>query len=131
MQEPIIIDGVDISECPYYIKDGSCSSGDTECTKCIHNFCFYKDMKQLEKENNKLEQNAKDTYDMYKALMESFEISNSERLEYQKTLEGIREVLMACLEFKTCAKCKFQEKCKWDVEEFILTTINEVLNDRD
>ena len=39
----IIIDGVDVSGCPYYIdSEGGCSSQDCECIKCIHNVCFYK-----------------------------------------------------------------------------------------
>ena len=47
----IIIDGVDVSDCPYYInKDGSCSSHDCECVKCVHNVCFYKDYKAKEQE---------------------------------------------------------------------------------
>ena len=47
----IIIDGVDVSGCPYYIdRDGSCSSHDCECIKCIHNVCFYKDYKAKEQE---------------------------------------------------------------------------------
>ena len=51
----IIIDGVDVSECPYYIhKDGSCSSHDCECVKCVHNVCFYKDYKRKEQECEEL-----------------------------------------------------------------------------
>ena len=51
----IIIDGVDVSGCPYYIdSDGSCSSHDCECIKCIHNVCFYKDYKAKEQECEEL-----------------------------------------------------------------------------
>ena len=51
----IIIDGVDVSGCPHYIhKDGSCSSQDCECIKCIHNACFYKDYKTKEQECEEL-----------------------------------------------------------------------------
>ena len=53
----IIIDGVDVSGCPHYIhKDGSCSSQDCECIKCIHNVCFYKDYKAKEQECEELKQ---------------------------------------------------------------------------
>lgn len=53
----IIIDGVDVSGCPYYIdSDGSCSSHDCECIKCIHNECFYKDYKCKEQECERLEE---------------------------------------------------------------------------
>ena len=52
----IIIDGVDVSGCPYYIdSEGSCSSHDCECIKCIHNVCFYKDYKAKEQECAELE----------------------------------------------------------------------------
>lgn len=49
MTDKIIIDGVDVSECTYYlIKDGSCMSQDCECIKCVHNSCYYKDLKLLQ-----------------------------------------------------------------------------------
>ena len=52
----IIIDGVDVSGCPHYIhKDGSCSSQDCECIKCVHNACFYKDYKTKEQECKELQ----------------------------------------------------------------------------
>ena len=53
----IIIDGVDVSGCPHYIhKDGSCSSQDCECIKCVHNVCFYKDYKAKEQECEELKE---------------------------------------------------------------------------
>ena len=49
------INDIDVSGCPYYIdSDGSCSSHDCECIKCIHNACFYKDYKAKEQECEKL-----------------------------------------------------------------------------
>lgn len=55
--EEIIIDGVDVAGCiNYYKKDGSCMSGDCECTLCIHNDCTYKQLKRLEQENAKLKE---------------------------------------------------------------------------
>ena len=39
----------------YYIdSEGSCSSHDCECIKCIHNVCFYKDYKAKEQECEEL-----------------------------------------------------------------------------
>ena len=56
----IIIDGVDVSGCPYYIdSEGSCSSQDCECIKCIHNVCFYKDYKAKEQECEELKTEVK------------------------------------------------------------------------
>ena len=57
----IIIDGVDVSGCPHYIhKDGSCSSQDCECIKCVHNACFYKDYKTKEQECKELKRQYKE-----------------------------------------------------------------------
>ena len=54
-EKSIIIDGADVSGCPHYIhKDGSCSSQDCECIKCVHNECFYKDYKSKEQECERL-----------------------------------------------------------------------------
>lgn len=56
----IIIDGVDVSGCPYYIdSEGDCSSHDCECIKCIHNVCFYKDYKAKEQECEELKKQLK------------------------------------------------------------------------
>ena len=56
----IIIDGVDVSGCPYYIdSECACSSHDCECIKCIHNVCFYKDYKAKEQECEKLKEEIK------------------------------------------------------------------------
>ena len=56
-EKSIIIDGVDVSGCPHYIhKDGSCSSQDCECIKCVHNACFYKDYKTKEQECEELKE---------------------------------------------------------------------------
>ena len=55
MDKQIIIDGVDVSGCPYYIdSEGGCSSHDCECIKCVHNVCFYKDYKVKEQECEEL-----------------------------------------------------------------------------
>ena len=47
--------------------------------------------------------------------------------QYKAVLEEIREIQTTCLEFKTCKKCKFYEKCNKDIENYILNKINEVL----
>ena len=56
----IIIDGINVSECPYYIDgEGGCSSHDCECIKCVHNACFYKDLKAKERECEELKDEIK------------------------------------------------------------------------
>lgn len=70
----IIIDGVDVSGCPHYIlKDGSCSSQDCECVKCVHNVCFYKSYKAKEQECEEL-----------KAELELFKTSNQTTINQLK-----------------------------------------------
>ena len=50
-----------------------------------------------------------------------------QNLKYKQALEEIREMLETCLKFTTCEKCKFYKKCNKDIEECIITMINEVL----
>lgn len=56
MEEKIIIDGVDVSECRYYVtytKD--CISDNKSYNKCEScNDCYYKQLKRLEQENEKI-----------------------------------------------------------------------------
>ena len=119
----IIIDGVDVSGCPYYIdSEGSCSSQDCECIKCIHNVCFYKDYKAKEQEceelKEELHQNFKEKdglhliidrlleasgYDTNTASAEDFE-DVYENMRYEKqqlyqlkqTLQEIKEIAEEC-----------------------------------
>ena len=74
----------------------------------------------------KLKQNAQDTYDMYKALMKSFEISNSERSKYKQTLEEIKIIVNGGI----CSNCAYQRmETDCTCKSFkILTKINEVLS---
>ena len=103
---------------------------------------LYEKNVQLQRENEELKARFNELYNNSEQLANKYnkyggnkenelvEIINKtadKRNKYKQALENIMEILMACLEFKTCTKCKFQEKCKWDVEEFILTTVNEVL----
>ena len=92
----IIIDGVDVSGCPHYIhKDGSCSSQDCECIKCVHNACFYKDYKPKEQECEKLKEEIKING------FGCFNIEMSEQLDQLKAenKELIRRItkIFACL----------------------------------
>ena len=82
----IIIDGVDVSGCPYYIdSEGSCSSQDCECIKCIHNVCFYKDYKAKEQECEKL----KEAIDSL--LKIQYQLADS-CTKYKQTLTEIKEI---------------------------------------
>lgn len=79
----VIVDGVDISGCPYYIdSDGSCSSHDCECIKCIHNVCFYKDYKAKEQECEELKHKVELMMDCASCKVD----------EYKQTLAEIKEM---------------------------------------
>ena len=83
----IIIDGVDVSGCPYYIdSEGSCSSQDCECIKCIHNVCFYKDYKAKEQECEEL----KEAID--RLLKIQYQLADS-CTKYEQTLTKIKEIV--------------------------------------
>lgn len=111
------INGIDVSEC----KNFSCGICEEEnkIPRTIGHFtadcafypnCYFKQLQRLKKENEELKKQLEFSR-THKTVLDA------ERIKYKQGLEEIREVLMACLEFKTCVKCKFQEKCKWDVEE--------------
>jgi hypothetical protein len=57
-------------------------------------------------------------------------VLDAERIKYKQALEEIRKMLETCLKFTTCEKCKIYKKCNKDIEECIITMINEVVNDR-
>lgn len=103
----IIIDGVDVSGCPYYIdSEGGCSSHDCECIKCIHNVCFYKDYKAKEQELEELQETIDDfitdnsslyCYDGKQPsnldeLQECMQSSMNEFVKYKQALDEIEKL---------------------------------------
>ena len=154
----IIIDGVDVSECPYYIhKDGSCSSHDCECIKCIHNVCFYKDYKAKEQKCEGLKRDlhknfeAKDKlhliidrlleasgYDTNTASAEDFEdVYENMRYEKQqlKLKEQKLERITNMLFIGQCSNCEgYSPNCSnkelCDFKHNIKNIIDEVENER-
>ncbi len=86
----IIIDGVDVGGCPYYIDSkGDCSSHDCECIKCIHNECFYKDYKRKEQECEEL----KKTLTEIKEIVEPYYIVCSKDSPVAQILQKISKAL--------------------------------------
>lgn len=86
----IIIDGVDVSGCPYYIdSDGSCSSHDCECIKCIHNVCFYKDYKAKEQECEELKNIINEAKNS-KLDLKSFLVGEAIQNEYEQQLDQLK-----------------------------------------
>lgn len=112
-EDEIILNGVNVAECRYLEK---CSSYccDLHKDNCEYlEDCDFKKYKRLEQENKELKE-----YEYY--YLDKF-------LNLKQALEEIREIQTTCLEFKTCEKCKFYEKCDKDIENYILNKINEVL----
>lgn len=92
-EKQIIIDGVDVSGCPYYIdSDGSCSSHDCECIKCIHNVCFYKDYKAKEQECEELKNIINEAKNS-KLDLKSFLVGEAVQNEYEQQLNKLKQTL--------------------------------------
>ena len=90
MTDKQIIDGVDVSGCPYYIdSDGSCSSHDCECIKCIHNVCFYKDYKAKEQELEELQKIINEAKSSSLDL-QSFLVGEAVQNEYEQQLDQLK-----------------------------------------
>ena len=92
----IIIDGVDVSGCPYYIdSECGCSSHDCECIKCIHNVCFYKDYKAKEQECEALQMSENEAGEIiaelqaYKDINEDFKTAWEELKAENEELKKI------------------------------------------
>ena len=109
----IIIDGVDVSGCvnlrleantaetSYY---NACSIGlwqrwysnlEPSCQMSCHcknnKDCYYKKWQRKEQECEKAKQNAHDTYELYKALMESFNILQGEKIKLEQECEELKK----------------------------------------
>ena len=92
----IIIDGINVSECPYYIdSEGSCSSHDCECIKCVHNVCFYKDYKAKEQECEELKETINGLLKIQYQLADSCK-------KYIQTLTEIKEIARGVRNYLDC-----------------------------
>ena len=109
MTDKQIIDGVDVSGCPYYIdSEGGCSSHDCECIKCIHNVCFYKDYKAKEQECEALQMSENEAGEIiaelqaYKDINEDFKTAWEElKAENEELKKIINEAKNSNLDLKS------------------------------
>lgn len=110
----IIVGGVDVSECPYYIdSDGSCSSHDCECIKCIHNECFYKDYKRKEQECEQWQKELDKTHLLMLQKQDELikEIFKNDQLKSEnKDLKSVRDMWMSKCEQETKTSEFFQDR---------------------
>ena len=93
----IIIEDLE-TPCPYHCSDkiGQCnnSSQETPHTYCTDNKdCIYKQYARKEQECEKAKQNAQDTYDLWQALIESFNILQGEKIKLEQECEELKEQL--------------------------------------
>lgn len=112
MEEIIIIDGVDVAGCVFYLhKDGSCMSQDCECTLCKYNYCYYKQLKRLEEKYNKMVKISEENLIKYEVLrlknlalekeLQNYKFSQSLEMPYDikiNELEKENEKLKTALE---------------------------------
>jgi len=120
------INGIDVSECSYYNKDNEpycCEVWDNECEA---QNCYFKQLKRLQKENEKLKEKIKsEKYIKENALQEATKYS-MKCGEFRQALKNIRTYINQECENKqcpqTCANCFMGN---------VLIKVNEVLNDRD
>ena len=94
VDKPIIINGVDVSGCEhlglykeYKLKCGGCYPVD-----CSDNpNCYYKQLLRKEQECEKAKQNAQDTYDLWQALIDSFNILQGDKIKLEQECERLKK----------------------------------------
>lgn len=91
----IIIDGVDVSGCTQYDPDEVLNCNDYCLCKELPD-CYYKLWKRKEQECEKAKQNAQDTYDLWQALIESFNILQGEKIKLERECERLKDKLNCC-----------------------------------
>ena len=101
----IIIDGVDVSGCPYYIdSEDGCSSHDCECIKCVHNECFYKDYKRKEQECERSKKN-------YFTVIQQRNVAEQQLDQLKQSLRNIKELIQKeiddCFNCDDCISCGY------------------------
>ena len=117
----IIINNVDVSGCECYNQNikMDCLLHPLQSDACKNNpNCHYKLYKRKEKECEKAKQNAQDTYDLWQALIESFNILQGEKIKLEQECEELRKKLKPKLKNAYCAY--FDGQTGWcKAKEFI------------
>lgn len=87
--KPTIIDGVDVSQCKIYSSErvGYCGW----YVPCEGRSCFFK-IEQALSQLKQSEQNAQDTYDMFKACIQSLEIARKQLSDEQQKVYQIGKI---------------------------------------
>ena len=120
--KPIMINGVDVAGCGYLglykeckLKCGSCCPVD-----CSDNpNCYYKQLAHKEQECEKAKQNAQDTYDLWQALIESFNILQNEKIKLEQENEELKNCLTEIKEIAEKHKVTAHCDCLTDMDNTI------------
>ena len=125
MTEPIIIDGVDVAGCRYLFDDTAYKHSKTQCSitlkdcKYLGNNCYYKQLKRLEQENEKLKKEVK-------------QIGSSfiKKGDYARALEQENAELKRDIETRTmCVTCKRElQNCNLKTENAKLKELEKDLD---
>ena len=146
--EPVYIDGINISECAYalapvnYQKEISCIACKASITKlnfCKRNpDCYFKQLKRKELEYGKLKQEYDEAFGAIDNVRQAKEDLQKEKNHYQKTLKQIKEIawvnpVNTCWEsLNLCDKCEEKKDCEMQSPfvklKLILQKVNEALD---
>ena len=131
MNEKVIIDGTDVSECENLCRfeDGDCCDRQYEkYASCEGYDCTYKQLKRLQAENEAYKNSIIANHD--RAIGKRLEEVLEENEELKQALEEIRDVLKTCGDCVNCSKCKYSKKCPdYQFGDLIEDIINEVIGD--
>ena len=97
MDKQIIIDGVEVNECAYFLYHLGCNSLDSKTCQCINDDCYYKQLKRKEQECEELKENLPNAITR---LMGELDQLKAENETYKKMLED-EEVILALDEVRT------------------------------
>lgn len=96
MTDKIIIDGVDVSECIFLVNGMDCSSMDCDCIKCVHNTCYFKQLKRKEQECKKLKQRVQGEIHLGNNYKKDFAEQVTISQNYEQALDEIEDYCKEC-----------------------------------
>lgn len=138
MDKPIIIDGVDVSECkkldreyaPNYPEIGG-YDWFNECketsTDCQGRNCLFK---QLARKTQECEQLKEINAEIQESEIELENMKNSlfiDYMKYKQAIEEIEEIAKHCQQQDICTLCKNVDKCRDDYDEFSWNVANLII----
>lgn len=106
---------IDVSDCNYH-NNGKCTNSAISQCNCANVVsCYYKEYKRKEQECEKAKQNAQDTYDLWQALIESFNILQGEKIKLEQECEELKKELESTKGLVTVGNKKLKEYLKENI----------------